>query len=111
MYEPGEFVVCVDDKFHPEIAYLYQALPVKNRVYTVRECTMGRTDPASNGKGAWETATFQLLLVELVNGMDPSTASGCQEELGFKPERFVPLDQIHEQERQRETLPAEAQPA
>lgn len=111
MYDPGEFVVCVDDRFHPEIAYLFQALPVKGRTYTVRECVLGRTDPASNGAGAWETATWKLLFVELVNGMDPSTLLGCQEELGFKPERFVPLDQIHEQERQQRDQPLEMQPA
>ena len=42
MFEVGEKVVCIDDRFHPEIAFLYTDLPVKGRTYTVRECEMGR---------------------------------------------------------------------
>ncbi len=93
MFDIGEKVVCIDDRFHPEIAYLFTALPVKGKTYTVRECDMGRAKWTSAQKG-WDSVEMKVLLVELVNGVDPSTEKGCPSELGFAARRFAPLTDI-----------------
>ena len=106
MFEVGEKVVCVDDRFHPEIAYLFAALPVKGTVYTVRECDVGRSKWTSAEKG-WDSVEMKVLLVELVNGVDPSTEKGCPSELGFAARRFAPLTDISltEESRKEELVP------
>ena len=109
MFEPGEKVVCVDDRFHPEIAFLYTALPEKGRVYTVRECEPGRAKWMSAQKG-WDSVDMKVLLVELLNPVDPSTTKGCPSELGFAARRFAPLDSLttydEEEEKVGELVPA-----
>jgi hypothetical protein len=97
MFEPGEKVVCVDDRFHPEIACLYTALPQKGVTYTVRECEPGRAKWVSAQKG-WDSVDMKVLLVELVNPVDPSTLLGCPSELGFAARRFAPLEENGELE-------------
>ncbi len=97
MFDIGEKVVCVDDRFHPEIAWLFTALPVKGTVYTVRECDMGRAKWTTAQKG-WDSVEMKVLLVELVNGVDPSTEKGCPAELGFAARRFAPLTDIRNEE-------------
>ena len=95
MYEKGEKVVCIQDKIHPEIAYLYKALPKKGVVYTVRDCTLGTT----NVFAADQNPTFLVLLEELVNDMDPHTEfASQQQELGFRSDRFAPVEEIKEEE-------------
>jgi hypothetical protein len=37
----GDKVVCVDDKFPPDISKLYDALPVKDTTYVVRDIRLG----------------------------------------------------------------------
>ncbi len=93
MFEQGEKVVCVDDRFHPEIAFLYAALPEKGQIYTVRECEPGRAKWVSAQKG-WDSVEMKVLLVELTNPVDPSTVKGCPSELGFAARRFAPLEAI-----------------
>jgi hypothetical protein len=66
MFEPGEKVVCVDDRIHPEVACLYSALPKKGDTYTVRECEPGRAKWVSAQKG-WDSVDMKVLLVELVS--------------------------------------------
>ena len=109
MFEPGEKVVCVDDKFHPEIACLFTALPQKGETYTVRECEPGRARWVSAQKG-WDSVDMKVLLVELVNPVDPSTLLGCPSELGFAARRFAPLEEItkSEQAEKEELIPAGA---
>jgi hypothetical protein len=97
MFEPGEQVVCVDDVFHPEISFLFTALPKKGRTYTIRDCDMGRAKWTSEQKG-WDSADWKVLLEELVNPMDPSTLKGCPSELGFAARRFRPLDEVTNEE-------------
>ena len=97
MFEPGEKVVCVDDRFHPEIAFLFTALPKKDVVYTVRECDMGRAKWVSAQKG-WDSVDMKVLLVELSNPLDPSTLKGCPSELGFAARRFAPLTDVPNEE-------------
>ncbi len=76
---PGQKVACVDDRFPLGIEKLYQALPRKDEIYTVRDLLPGVS--LSNTEG--ETAIY---LVELVN---PSNSHGI--EYGFNAERFAPL--------------------
>ena len=95
MYETGEKVVCVDDRIHPEIAYLYNQLPKKGTVYTVRDCTLGTT----NVFAADQNPTFLVLLEELINPMDPHTLMASQQqELGFRSDRFAPVEKIEAEE-------------
>lgn len=96
MYDIGQQIICVDDKFHPEISYLFKALPKKGEVYTVRDVTIGTTNPW-NGT-IHENISYKVLLEELVNDIDPCTIKGCQEEMGFRSDRFAPLEEISKEE-------------
>jgi hypothetical protein len=84
----GQKVVCVNDTFTPTIRALYQQLPVKHDVYTIREVFLGREKIVRGG----ETATVGLLLEELKNPPDPFHQGN--QELGFSSERFAPLEEL-----------------
>jgi len=59
MFEPGQRVACVNDQFPPDIRDYYNALPVKDRVYTVRDVVPGIQ---------WDLKeTAAVYLAELVN--------------------------------------------
>lgn len=79
MFSRGQKVVCVDDEFEDTIKDQYTALPVRNEVYTVRDCYMGH-DVVRRDEVA-------LLLEELTNPV--ATISGVEK--GFRAERFAPL--------------------
>jgi len=87
MFVKGQRVVCVDDKFHASIAKMFAQLPIKDRVYTVRDVYLGQEAPGSDG------ATCGILLMELLNPVDKR-----KRELGFNSERFAPLDNANEEE-------------
>jgi hypothetical protein len=92
----GSLVACVDDVFPDWAKQAYTALPVKGEVYTVRELSPGRGSPllvvdgkpVINGAGD-KHPEIQILLMELHNPMDPFCAG---RELGFKAERFAPIE-------------------
>lgn len=84
----GQKVACVNDAFTPTIRALYQQLPVKNDIYTIREVFLGREKIVRGG----ETATVGLLLEELRNPPDPFHQGN--QELGFSSERFAPLEEL-----------------
>jgi hypothetical protein len=84
----GQRVVCVNDTFTQAIRALYQQLPVKHDVYTIREVFLGREKIVRGG----ETATVGLLLEELKNPPDPFHQGN--QELGFSSERFAPLEEL-----------------
>ncbi|MGH8018628.1 MAG: hypothetical protein ACREIA_10100 [Opitutaceae bacterium] len=93
-------VVCVNDVFPPHIIELYDQLPVRDEVYTVREASLGREKIAviKEGKlvpngGSDASVTVRILLEELINGPDPFCAT---QELGFNAERFRELEEEHE---------------
>jgi hypothetical protein len=92
----GQKVVCINDSFPQFILAIYTQLPVKGRVYTVREVFLGREKVVKGG----ETATVGLLLEELHNPPDPFHAGS--EELGFASERFAPLEELPEEETEEE---------
>lgn len=87
----GQKVVCVNDTFTPTIRALYQQLPVKDNIYTIREVFLGREKIVRGG----DSATVGLLLAELKNPADPFHQG--QQELGFSSERFAPLQEVPEE--------------
>ncbi len=99
----GSKVVCIDDVFPAWALQTYTALPVKGVTYTVRSMSPGRGKPLHivDGKpvvnGAGDAhPEIHLLVEELRNPPDPFCAGA---ELGFKAERFAPMEEAeHEEE-------------
>jgi hypothetical protein len=82
-YGIGDKVVCVDDKFPADISKLYDALPVKDTTYVVRDIRLG-INLTMEGD-------VSVLLVGLVN---PKADSKAGLERGFRADRFRPLDEL-----------------
>jgi hypothetical protein len=108
MFQNGQRVVCIDDSFEPWVFDLYTSLPKKNSVYTVRSVKSGRSNPqfvvdddANLSIGAADYDIL-LLLQELVNPNDPH--SSIQQELGFRAERFAPLQEDLEENEEVELV-------
>ena len=78
----GTKVICVDDRFPPEILIYYTNLPLKDKVYTVRDVEVG---VGLNG----EAGEIAVTLVELAN---PVSEVPPHRERGFKVERFRELE-------------------
>jgi hypothetical protein len=102
MFTTGQKVVCVDDQFDPWVYDLFRALPRKDAIYTVRAVCAGRSKPqfALNDDAELKMvgAEFDILLLlkELSNPDDPH--SSVKQELGFRSERFAPLQKDEEEE-------------
>jgi hypothetical protein len=88
----GQRVICVNDTFPQIIRALYKQLPVKDKIYTIREVFLGREKVVKGG----ESATVGLLLEELHNPPDPFHET--KQELGFSSERFAPLEEVPAEE-------------
>ena len=86
-YGVGDKVVCVDDKFPPDIGKLYDALPVKDSTYVVRDIRMG-INLTMEGD-------VSVLLIGLVN---PKADSKAGLERGFRADRFRPLQELREKQ-------------
>jgi hypothetical protein len=82
-YGIGDKVVCVDDKFPPDISKLYTALPVKDSTYVVRDIRLG-INLTMEGD-------VSVLLIGLVN---PKADSKANLERGFRADRFRPLEEL-----------------
>lgn len=78
----GTKVICVDDRFPPEILIYYTNLPLKDKVYTIRDVEVGI---GLNG----EAGEIAVTLVELAN---PVSEVPPHRERGFKVERFRELE-------------------
>lgn len=87
----GQHVVCIDDFFAPEIAALYDALPVEGHQYVIREVHEGNS--LDDGRPEKVVA---LLLVGLVN---PSPSKPGAKERGFNAKRFRPLEELKDKAR------------
>jgi hypothetical protein len=100
MFDTGQKVVCIDDNFAPWVYDLYKALPQKDSVYTVRAVAPGRSNPEfdfdADAKMIMTGADFDIVvyLEELHNPDDPHAS--IKVELGFKGERFAPMEEILE---------------
>ena len=82
-YGIGDKVVCVDDKFPPDIGKLYDALPVKDTTYVVRDIRLGINLTLEGD--------VSVLLIGLVN---PKADSKAGLERGFRADRFRPLEEL-----------------
>jgi hypothetical protein len=80
----GDKVVCINDKWDAWVFDTYNQLPEQGEIYTIRAVRAGR--PNLDG-GA---AVLTLLLEELQNDIDYSHIGG--DELGFRANRFAPLN-------------------
>lgn len=102
MFKNGQRVVCINDDFEPWVYDLYRALPKKDQIYTVRAIGMGRSNPQfivnddAQIKITGAEFDFLILLKELLNPDDPH--SSVKQELGFRAERFAPLQEDEEEE-------------
>jgi hypothetical protein len=102
MFQTGQKVVCINDQLEPWVYDLYTALPKKDRIYTVRAMSAGRSNPKFSVNDDAEIqltdAEFDILLLlkELQNPDDPH--SSVKQELGFRSERFAPLQTDSEEE-------------
>jgi hypothetical protein len=82
----GDKVVCVDDKFPPDIGKLYTALPVKDTSYVVRDIRLGINLTLEGD--------VSVLLIGLVN---PKADSKANLERGFRADRFRPLEELRDE--------------
>jgi len=87
----GQRVVCINDTFESWVHEYYDQLPQKGLVYTIRAVSLGR----GTLRGS-DSAEVKLLLEELHNATDPHHIGG--EELGFRSERFAPLEEVEIEE-------------
>ena len=78
----GSKVVCLDDKFQSEILLFYTNLPIKDRVYTIRDMSVG---VGLNG----EAGEISVTLQEFSN---PSSNTPPFPERGFNAERFREIE-------------------
>jgi hypothetical protein len=88
----GDKVVCVDDKFPPDIGKLYYALPVKDTTYVVRDIRLGINLTLEGD--------VSVLLIGLVN---PKADSKANLERGFRADRFRPLEELQNEKRASKT--------
>lgn len=108
MFKIGQQVVCINDDFEPWVYDLYRSLPKKGKIYTVRAFGVGRSNPKfeinDDAEIKMTGAEFDLLLLlkELLNPDDPH--SSAKQELGFRAERFAPLQEETEEEEEGELI-------
>ena len=90
----GSKVVCVDDRFPPEILIFYNTLPLKDKVYKVRGMGVGI---ALNG----EPGEIVVYLEGLEN---PRSTKPPHPERGFAQHRFREIEPPAEEHDEAETL-------
>ena len=90
MFQKGQKVVCIDDEFPPHAHELFDRVPKKDSVYTVRAIYIGRGNYTKDESGK-KDGEIGVLLEEIRNPADPSLRAGLNGELGFNSERFAPL--------------------
>jgi hypothetical protein len=97
MFEKGQKLACINDDFSATIRRLYRQLPRKDEIYTVRDVRIGRLNVTS-GAGGDNTISYLVLLEELHNPDDPYMREGAGEEMGFRSDRFAPLEELVDSE-------------
>jgi hypothetical protein len=111
MFSNGQKVACIDDKFEPWVYDLYRALPKKDKIYTVRALRVGRSNPKftinDDAEVKLSGAEFDILVLlqELNNPDDPH--SSVKQELGFRSERFAPLQEETTEEKESASVGTE----
>ena len=90
----GSKVVCVDDRFKPELMLYYNCLPIKDRVYVVREMGVGLSATGEEGE-----------IVVYLEGMEnPRSTKPPHPERGFAEWRFREIEPPAEESEQVEEL-------
>lgn len=108
MFQTGQRVVCIDDSFDPWVFDLYKSLPKKNSTYTVRTLKSGRSNPQfvvdDDAKITVGAAEYDILILleELHNPDDPH--SSIKQELGFRADRFAPMQEDVEENEEFELV-------
>ena len=95
MFDKGQKVACINDDFSATIRHLYKQLPRKDEIYTVRDVRLGRAKVTSEAGGG-NDLSYLVLLEEIVNPDDPYMHESAGEEMGFRSDRFAPLEEIEE---------------
>jgi hypothetical protein len=88
MFQIGQKVVCIDGTFSDEIKAIYTQLPIKNKVYVVRNIRNG-VDADTLLMDMRRKAEPSLLVIGLTN---PTNNVGI--EAGFLCSRFRSLEEI-----------------
>lgn len=78
----GSKVICVDDKFPTEILLFFSNLPVKDKVYTIRDMSVGVSIKGEPGE-------ISVTLQEFSN---PTSNTPPYPERGFNTERFREIE-------------------
>ena len=78
----GSKVVCVDDGFPPEIAPFYNHLPIRDRVYVVRDMGIGVGINGEQGE----------IVVYLEGLNNPASTTPPNPERGYNAERFREIE-------------------
>ena len=81
MFNPGEKVVCVDDKFPEWVQKLYTDLPKENQVYVVRDIVPGQQ--------ADKSTSAAVLLIGMTGNINQHGIVN-----GYSCHRFRRLDEI-----------------
>jgi hypothetical protein len=90
----GSKVVCVDDRFPPEILVYYNALPIKDREYRVRDVGVGISHNGEPGE-----------IVVYLDGIEnPKSAKPPHPERGFAEWRFREIEPPAEDHEEAESL-------
>ena len=90
----GSKVVCVNDRFPPELLIYYSGLPLKDRIYTVRDMGIGLSSKGEPGE-------IVVYLQEIEN---PKSAKPPYPERGFAEWRFREIEPPAEEHEEAETL-------
>lgn len=90
----GSKVICVDDRFKPELMLYYNCLPIKDRVYVVREMGVGLSATGEEGE----------IVVYLEGMKNPRSTKPPHPERGFAEWRFREIEPPAEESEQAEKL-------
>ncbi len=90
----GSKVVCVDDRFPPELLLYYNCLPIKDKVYKVRDMGVGLSSTGEHGE----------IVVYLEGMQNPCSSVPPHPERGFAEWRFREIEPPLEAEEIAEEL-------
>ena len=90
----GSRVICVDDKFPADLLLFYNCLPIKDRIYVVRDMGVGLSSTGEQGE-----------IVVYLEGMpNPCSSVPPHPERGFAEWRFREIEPPAEEHDEAETL-------
>jgi hypothetical protein len=107
MFDKGQKLACINDDFSATVRRLYRQLPRRDEIYTVRDVRIGRLSVTSGMRGE-NSVSYLVLLEELHNPDDPYMREDAGEEMGFRSDRFAPLEEVENTEfaEEEEVLPS-----